>query len=182
MSANLVRWGAIGLMVGGVVWVLFGIIGAAGGPVVAAQPFPLLLSIIAELLGALGLVGFHALQQGSYGDLGKWGFYTTIAGIAAQVLGTLVALFGSAALTWLVFPVGFLLIFVGLVLYGGATLEARLLPLWCGVVLIITMPVDFLLQQYGGIWVGLVFLALGYVLWLRRDTAPTPRERPSRVR
>jgi hypothetical protein len=169
-------------MVGGGVWLVFGLIEASAGPVVAAQPFPLLLTIIAELLGAVGLVGLHALQQGSYGDLGKGGFYTTLAGIVAQVLGSVIALFGSAALTWLVFPVGFLLIFAGLVLYGGATLEAGVLPRWYGIVLIITMPIDFLLQQYGGIWIGLVFLVLGYVLWLGRGTVRASRGRPSRVR
>lgn len=178
MSANLVRWGAIALMVGGAVSLVLGIIVASGGSRVAA----LLFTIVAGLFGAVGLVGLHALQQGRYGGLGEGALYTALVGIGAQVLAAVVTLLGSEALRWLDFPVGFLLLFVGLVLYGGAILQAGVMPLWYGIVLIITEPINFLLQQFGGIWIGLVFLVLGYVLWLRSGEATGPTQRPSRLR
>lgn len=46
-------------------------------------------------------------------------------------------------LDWLV-AVGVLGLLVGLVLYGAATLQARVLPRWCGILFIIFMPVGIL--------------------------------------
>lgn len=64
-----------------------------------------------------------------------------------QVLGTVVLLAGSTALAQLVFP-------------------ARVLPRWCGVGLIVGLPVAIALGLYGGtILFGLLWLALGYVFW-----------------
>ena len=67
---------------------------------------------------------------------------------------------------------------VGLVLYGAATLQARVLPRWGGIALIVSLPLTILLQDFGGLVFGLVWLALGYVLWSRRGAAT---EQPSRV-
>ena len=138
-----------------------------------------MLLIIALLLLALGLVGLHALQGGSYGRIGLAGLYTALAAIAAQVLGWFVILVGSAALWWLVSPVGPLVKLVGLVLYGAATVQARVLPPWYGVLLIVLMPILVVLGVYGNIWRGLVLIVLGYGLWMHRGASP---ERPPRVR
>ena len=97
----------------------------------------------------------------------------------AQVLGIVVFLSGSEALNWLVFPVGFLAVPVGLILYGAATLQARVLPRWCGLGLIIIPPTSIVLGDYGGILFGLLWVALGYMLWSRRVASA---EQPSRVR
>ena len=77
------------------------------------------------------------------------------------------------------FPVGFLAVPVGLILYGAATLQAKVLPRWCGLGLIIISPITVILGDYGGIVFGLLWVALGYVLWSWRGTAA---EQPSRVR
>jgi hypothetical protein len=67
---------------------------------------------------------------------------------------------------------------VGFALYGAATLRARVLPRWCGVVFIIAFPITALLEEYGNIWFGLGWLALGYMVWSQRDTSVG---QPSRV-
>lgn len=134
--------------------------------------------IVAALLMVVGLLGLHALQKDNYGRIGRGGFWTVVAASLAQVLGLIVFLMGSEALIWLVFPVGFLAVPVGLILYGAATLQAKVLPRWCGLGLIIVPPVTVVLGDYGGIPFGLLWLALGYVLWTWRGTAA---ERPSRV-
>jgi hypothetical protein len=76
-------------------------------------------------------------------------------------------LWGSSALVWLVSPIGLSVKLVGFVLYGVATLRARVLPRWYGVALIVLVPVSVVLLAYGNIWTGLVLLVLGYALWLR---------------
>jgi nitric oxide reductase large subunit len=73
---------------------------------------------------------------------------------------------------------------VGEVLYGAATLQARVLPRWCGVLFILLMPVTIFLGvvlpgDLAILWVGLAWLALGYVLWSQRGVAG---DQPSRVR
>ncbi len=178
-SSDLIRWGAIGFMLSGVVWVVVGILDASRDPFTFPGPVAFLLLVVALLLSALGLVGLHALQEGSYGRIGLAGFYTALVAIAAQILGAVVLLWGSGALGWLVAPVGSSAKLVGFVLYGAATVQARVLPRWYGVLLIVFMPISAALGAYGNIWVGLVSLVLGYVLWMR---AGAPVERPPRVR
>jgi len=74
---------------------------------------------------------------------------------------------------------------VGLVLYGAATLQARVLPRWCGILFILLMPGTILFGalipgDFSIIWEGLVWVALGYALWSQSSGAAV--ERPSRVR
>ncbi len=140
--------------------------------------------LLAALLTLAGLVGLHALQGGNYGPIGQVGFYTAAVALLAQALAALVLLMGSEALLWLVAPVGSLVLMVGLVLYGAATLQAMVLPPWCGLALIVVVPIAFYLNSrvfYGSLALfGVLWVALGYVLWSRGGT-PT-EQRPSRVR
>ncbi len=103
--------------------------------------------------------------------------WTVVVATLAQVVGLTVFLLGSSALEWLVFPVGTSAVLIGFVLYGAATLQARVLPRWVGIAIMVA-PFLFLLGDYAGILFGLVWLALGYVLWSRRGAAT---EQPSRV-
>jgi FtsH-binding integral membrane protein len=130
---------------------------------------------------AVGIVGFHALQKDHYGRIGRAGFYTVIVAALAEVLGLIVLLLGSTALEWLIFPIGTLGVLVGLVLYGAATLQARVLPRWVGVGLIVGLPIRLALlpiERWGLTLFGLLWVALGYVLWSRREAAT---EQPARV-
>ena len=68
---------------------------------------------------------------------------------------------------------------VGFVLYGFATLQARVLSRWYGLALLASMPVSLPLATYGTALFGLILVVLGYALWLRRDTTT---EQPPRVR
>ena len=88
----------------------------------------------------------------------------------AQVVGLIFLLLGSTALEWIVFPVGTSAVLIGFVLYGAATLQARVLPRWCRIGIIVG-PFMFLLGEFGGIMFGLLWLALGYMLWSQRDTS-----------
>jgi hypothetical protein len=139
-------------------------------------------------LGMLGgLVGLHARQAGVYGRLGTVGFYLAFAGAALAFVGQATSgIFpNNGALGWLFsdpgfgFLVGLLLVSLGLVLLGVATLQARVLPRWCGVGLI-ALVVFSALGAFGGfVVVGLIWLALGYAL---RSELGTSIEQPSRVR
>ena len=76
-----------------------------------------------------------------------------------------------------------MLMIVGMMLYGAATLQARVLPRWCGLGFVVVPPLvlvlEVLLEGYGEVLFGLLWLAVGYALWSRRGTA---EGQPSRVR
>lgn len=189
-SSGIIRWGGIAAMLGGTLWVVWGILGrvipyAVGGPLEGGLlRLSAALLLLAALLTLGGLVGLHALQGGHYGRIGRAGFYTAAAGLLAAALAALVLLMGSEALLWLLTPVGSLIVLVGLVLYGAATLQARVLARWCGVGLIVVPPIALYMHDnifYGSLALfGVLWVALGYVLWSRRGTLT--EQRPPRVR
>ncbi|MBA3474687.1 MAG: hypothetical protein H0T57_15950 [Rubrobacter sp.] len=184
-SSDLIRWGGLAAMLSGVAFIVL---------MVIPEPPPgsffyvlgSLVFIAALLLLLVGLAGFHALQKGNYGRIGRAGFYTVIVGASAQLVAQVGLALGSTALEFLDF-VGLLVVMVGFVLYGAATLQARVLPRWCGVGFIVGLPVWLIISvvlgdEYGGalggILFGVLWLALGYTLWSRSSTAV---ERPARV-
>ena len=178
-SADLVRWGGLAAIGAGVLAIAYGLLGLATGK--GDEPGPLdILVILAQALEVVGLLGFHALQGRNYGRIGRAGLYTTIAALVLFELLLVASLFGGdVGLDWLV-AVGVLGLLVGLVLYGAATLQARVLPRWCGILFIILMPVGILLGDLQPIWGGLAWLALGYALWSQRRGMAA--EQPARVR
>src|SRR5829696_1716510 len=123
-SLNLIRGGGLAAMLGGVVWIIYTLLGLAGGDLEESNPLDILI-IIAWLLQVVGLVGFHTLQNRDYGRIGRGSFYTFIVGAPTQALGLLLVLAGSETLGELLIGVGGLGIMVGLILYGAATLQSQ---------------------------------------------------------
>jgi len=170
----------------GVLFVLYALLGLAVGK--GDEPSILdLLGIVGYVLEVVGLLGFHALQGSNYGRIGRAGLYTTIGAIVVWEVLLLTSLLGGAVgLGWLV-VVGVLGSLVGLVLYGAATLQARVLPRWCGILFILLMPGIILFGSLASgnlsiIWSGLVWGALGYALWSQSSSsAATARPSSSRV-
>ena len=144
-------------------------------------------------------VGDYQFVEGPYPWLPQLGisYFLGVDGISTpmMLLGALVVAFGvadyfiwgdilqEAPPVWLVW--GLLGLLVGFVLYGVATLRARVLPRWCGVAFVVALPIALVLSiplSFASMFVvfGLIWLALGYALWTRRG-AP-PEQRPRRVR
>jgi hypothetical protein len=168
-ASGLVRWGAIGLMLGGVVWVVLGLSAVLGYLQAIPGREDVVMLIIALLLTAAGLVGLHALQRTRYGLLGRAGFWIALASLIARALGAGVYLAGSSALAWISYPWGTIGMLVGFVTYGVATMLARMLPRWYGLALIVSMPLSLPLGAYGTMLFGLTMGVLGYALWSRKD-------------
>jgi hypothetical protein len=94
-SSGLIRWGAIGLMLGGVVWLVLGLSNVFGYLQAIPGREDVVLLVLALLLTATGLVGLHALQGESYGLLGRASLYTVLISLAARALGAVVFLGGK---------------------------------------------------------------------------------------
>jgi hypothetical protein len=190
---NLIRWGALAAVLGGVAWVANGL----GGLLIEgfnSSPFAVQWTTSIALICTLGgLAGLHTIQAASrrYGRLGTAGFFLAFIGatlwLNAQGSGELYRLLALPGLV-----LGML---VGFVLLGVATIRARVLPWWCGWLLIICHPLWFLLipafdavSEAGEaaptsreIVFGLVWLALGYALFRRREMrVETPSQEPVR--
>lgn len=125
-SSDLIQRGGIAAMLSGAAFIVLMLI--PEGPLGSfSERIGTVVFIVALVLLLVGLVGFHTLQKDSYGRIGRAGFYTVIVGASAQIVAAVVRLFGSTALEFLDM-VGLLGVFVGLVLYGAASLQARVLP------------------------------------------------------
>ena len=177
-------------MLAGVLWIVLGLVSLAITRPVAGPAFQgtfsyYLVEVIFSLacIGMLGLVGLHIVQARGLGRLGTVGFNLAFTGTALIVISTVTTLLLGRAVLGILFVVGMLGALVGFALLGGATLRARVLPQWCGIVLLVSVlgfPVYFVFDVYaGGIVFGLIWLALGYALLSNRGQAGG--EQPSRV-
>jgi hypothetical protein len=172
--AKVYSIGALGAMLGGVAWIALAISDFAPAGVGFLEFWTPPIRFVA-LLGTLGgLVSLHLRQATSYGRPGIVGFSLTLIGTTILLTSNVLFLLGLA---WPVLSVRFygtLLLSVGLILLGVATLRARVLPRWCGAVLLVgVVPVfSWLGLPFGAFlgWVmlGLIWLALGYILWSER--------------
>ena len=173
-SSAWVRWGALAAG-------LAGVLSIVGNYLLLTYPEN--LSLVTVLLAVssffvlLGLTGFHALQKERYERLGRGAFYLLVAAYVAQILG--VAVLSVDQAIWWLHWIGAVGALVGYVLYGTATTRAGVLPRWCGEAFIVAYSVATVLPGYGGILFGLIWLALGYALWSRRNTVAG--EQPTRA-
>jgi hypothetical protein len=190
-SSNLIRWGAVAAMLGGVFSILFAFLGEnnwAHVPVDAARY---------AFLG-IGIVGLYLYlrQSRGFGRLGTVGFYVCIFVFA------LVAIFDVGIIinegveqTYIALgPVRGPLLLLGLLLFGAAVLRAGRLPrtgAWLLIAAALTNVLGILAMIISGgtlgAWVfiiptvlfGIGWAWLGYGLWTESAAAT---EQPSRVR
>ena len=175
-SSALVRLGGLAAMVGGSMWVV------KGGAILLTGKQPPVVFEAALPLFALGLLGLHARLDGRGGPLGKAGVLIAYAALAsaAIVLMTPLAPFYAVA--------GFGP-FLGLVLLGSATLQARIFPSpWSALPLAMGLGGPLLILAGGGlaliserlleipiVLVGFAWVLLGYsVLAVKGATVQAP--------
>lgn len=100
-ESDLVRWGGLAAMGGGVLFIVYNLLAfALGIRVEESSPLDVLV-ILGYVLEVVGLVGFHTLQGRNYGIIGWAGLFTSIGAIlvfafllVADLLGAPRALFG----------------------------------------------------------------------------------------
>ncbi len=177
MSSSLIRLGGLSAMLGGASFLLVGLLGIPNKDVWYLDA----VFVVALLFVTAGMVGFHDLQRENYGRIGQVGFYAVVVATLAQIVGLVALLLGSTVLEWLI-PIGGLVVLVGFVLYGAATLRAKVLPRWCGIGFIVGLPVTIALGEvWGAMVLGVLWVALGYALWSRREAATEQQQRSARV-
>jgi hypothetical protein len=132
----------------------------------------LTLALLLVVVGAAGLV-VRVRRAGRLGRLGKTGIVVAAVGAALPVIGSLVqgVLFDGdyPLMPFFVIP-GVLALVVGFVLLGLAVLQARVLPHWAAVLLIVGSLAmlgfnDQNAQVLMAIPNGIAWMAVGYLLW-----------------
>jgi hypothetical protein len=185
-TTNLTRWGGIAALVAGLIFVVVVLLRSQETVSVSfLQQDPRVILLVALLGEMAGIAGIHALQRGRYGKLGATGALLVFVSIASQIVGIVGFEFvgitassaGGLVVALLIF-VSALALLVGMVLLGVATLCARVLPSWFGVILIVGLFVSAVLVGVGLTAIGVLaygcmWLIVGYVLLSSRDSAIT---------
>lgn len=180
---DIIRLGGIAAVVAGAAWAVSGVVHfamvypeAGTGPTGSISDYLIEGAHAVAEAGMLGaLLGLRARQVSAYGWLGAAGFALAFLGTALLSAITVTAIISGDALgeavLGTIFISGVLGWFVGFPLLGIATLRAKVLPRWCGALLLAYFPLFvFLLGSYGwgGIALGFLWLALGYALLSRK--------------
>jgi hypothetical protein len=193
MSPSMVRWGGLAGVASGVILVLSGILTLIAPPQGAPSSLgDYLLSdllsaalIVAFALALVAVAGLHAAQSrsGRYGWLGAAGALLTFVGYAIVLVAAHITTLAGGEPSQTVRVVGGLAVLVGSILLGAMTIRARVLPWWCGALLIVGFPLGAVLEEAvaGGtenIVFAIVWGSIGYGLLSRRDAVS---EQPARV-
>ena len=186
IQSALIRWGGLAGVAAGLLYVLsalFSLIAPQQRVFDSFSDYLIEIIFVVALAGTLvAIVGLHALQSAYYGLLGAAGSLITFVGYALLFVAAAVTTLAGREALDAVFPIGVLAILVGSILLGAATIRGRVLPWWCGALLIVgfplTVPLDVAVRGAGGIALGIVWALVGYALLSHGATAA----QPSRVR
>jgi hypothetical protein len=193
-SANLIRWGGLAALLAGA----FFIVEAAAGPFIEDFHWAFhALDSPAHAFLAVGLVGLYLWQtrQGRFGWLGTVGFILIVAASVVIALGGLAIVYidgvlraNEEALNDIVHPLEIVVI-IGAVLFGMATMRVNVLPRGGALLIIIGALVYFGIKivGVGPEWLISVAVAilgagwvwLGYALWSESGESV---QQPKRVR
>jgi hypothetical protein len=130
--------------------------------------------VAADIAIIVALLGIHALHSGTprYGRLGTTGTALTIVGYAIIAVVTVISMvLGQASLLAIRLPGAGLLI-IGSIILGVIIIRARLLPWWCGVLLVVAFPLgdvaNAILRSAEALLLALLWGSMGVALLSRR--------------
>jgi hypothetical protein len=194
LPTNLIRWSGVAAMLGGVLWALwtvgFNFVGYGEPGTLAYERYEaynrlLPLALLPVMVGFLGL---HAAQRRSYGWLGKAGFVTALVGLTLAVAGSVGEFwvftaqpYGEANgrdASWTLYLLGHLVVAIGSVLFGVATVRAGILPRRAAT-MFTALGVAAVLPFFGALIFAVPFVWLGCALWSDKSS---PVRQPVRVR
>jgi hypothetical protein len=145
--------------------------------------------VLAAYIAVIAAVlGIHALHGGTprYGRLGTAGTVLTIAGYAIIAVMTVISMVQGYASLLTVRLAGAGALLVGSLLLGVIILRARLLPWWCGVLLIVAFPLGHFANAIFGavenLLLALLWGSMGIALLSRREgVADSAATQPARA-
>ena len=128
----------------------------------------------------IAVLGIHALHSGRprYGRLGTTGTVLTIAGYLIMIVVRMISMAAGRESLGNVRIGGGLAVLIGSVLLGVIILRARMLPWWCGVLLIAAFPLgdvaNAIFTAAENLLLALLWGSVGVALLARREGAAEP--------
>jgi hypothetical protein len=181
MSSKVVKWGGGAGILAAALLVLSAIINQIA-PIegivdTSSEYFYRAVTVLAYVAIIVAVLGIHALHAGNsrYGWLGTAGSVITIAGYAIFTVITLISMVQDFEylLTVRIGAAG--LVLIGSLLLGVIILRARLLPWWCGVLLIVAFPLgdvaNAVFSSAENLLLASLWGSVGVALMARREGA-----------
>lgn len=185
MSSDFIRWGGLAGIAAGMMYIVAGILNLLDPQSdVFVSLFDYLIEFVFAVawLGTLGAIAsLHAAQREGHGQLGTAGSATAFVGYVLLFVVSVANILAGREVLGIVVLLGLLGVLVGLILLGIAILRTRSLPRWCGVLLIVVIPLTAILNltiNAGGIVQGLVWALIGVTLL---SSGQTSSQQPTRV-
>jgi hypothetical protein len=136
--------------------------------------------VAAYIAVIIAVLGIHALHSGRprYGRLGTTGTVLTIAGYLIMIVVRMISMVaGRESLGNVRLGAG-LAVLIGSVLLGVIILRARILPWWCGVLLIVAFPLsdvaNAIFRAAENLLLALLWGSVGVALLARREGVAEP--------
>jgi hypothetical protein len=136
--------------------------------------------VAAYIAVIIAVLGIHALHSGRprYGRLGTTGTVLTIAGYLIMIVVRMIGMVaGRESLGNVRIGAG-LAVLIGSVLLGVIILRARILPWWCGVLLIVAFPLgdvaNAIFRAAENLLLALLWGSVGVALLARREGVAEP--------
>jgi hypothetical protein len=189
VSSNVVRWGGLAGVVAAVMWVLTSILILLATPQRGSfdsfSDYLLQIVLLVAYAGTLlAVLGLHTLHSGSgrYGRPGAVGSLITFIGYAIVFVVIIISILEGGASLLTIRLSAATAVLIGSILLGAMVIRARIVPWWCGVLLIVAFPLgdvsNAVLEGSEGILLGILWGAVGYALLSQSRTVA---EQPSRV-
>ncbi len=199
-SSNLIRWSGLAAMLAGVLLLVAALLDLAVDPgeptsvrvTTGVYSFQSAVNLLALVLLLIGLVGLYARQSEAAGLLGLVGFLVAFLGTALATGFRWAILFMAPSLAVAAPgflnegpPPGFFLMLitfaVGWLLFGVATLRARVYPRAPAITLIVGAVLSLLPLPLVDIVLATAVAWMGYVLFMERGATAEPPSRASQV-
>jgi hypothetical protein len=136
--------------------------------------------VAAYIAVIISVLGIHALHSGRprYGRLGTTGTVLTIAGYLIMIVVRMISMAAGQESLGNVRLGGGLAALIGSVLLGVIILRTRMLPWWCGVLLIVAFPLGDVANAIFGaaenLLLALLWGSVGVALLARREGVAEP--------
>ena len=182
--SSMVKWGGIAGLVAAALLIVSAVLNQMN-PVQqtydsAVSYLYLGVAVAAYIAVIVALLGIHGLHTGTprYGRLGTIGVVLTIAGYAIIAVLTVISMVQGQASLLTVRLAGAGVLLIGSALLGVIIIRARLLPWWCGVLLIVAFPLgdqaNAIFSSAENLLLALLWGSMGVALLSRRQKVGEP--------
>jgi hypothetical protein len=184
MSSDAVKWGGVAGVAAAVLLILSAVLNqltpAEGIVDTPGEYLDRAVVVLAYIGVIVAVLGIHALHRGNsrYGGLGTAGSVMTIAGYAIIAVITVISMIQDFEYLLTVRIGAGGLVLLGSLLLGVIIIRARVLPWWCGVLLIVAFPLgdvaNALFSSAENLLLALLWGSVGFALLSRRRAVPQP--------